>query len=385
MAFKIIRNDITKVSADCIVNTANPLPLVGRGTDSSIYKAAGEKKLLAAREEIGVIEPGHSAWTESFDLKKKGIKYIIHTVGTKYEDGKNGELEIIRSCYSSSLNMAKKLKCKSIAIPLLATGFYGFPKELGLQIAVDEISKFLLSNEIEVVLVVYDKKSYIISEKLFDDVQSFIDKNFVDESLYDEDTSGYREWFELEEKGFNSDEELKRPHAVKEKNKKTSSSREFSALRNAIVTEYTLKKADAGLDMPVGASAGKKRLSDVDVFISSSSDSMNFQNTLQQLISERKLENSEVYTKAFIDRKFFSKIISNKNYVPKKMTVMALGLALELSPKEYENFLASAGYAFMPSSRFDLIIKYCVMKGIYNLVEVDMILDSHGENCFAPD
>lgn len=384
MAFKIIRNDITKVSADCIVNTANPLPLVGRGTDSSIYKAAGEKKLLAAREEIGVIEPGHSAWTESYNLKQKGIKYIIHTVGTKYENGKNGELEILRNCYSSSLNMAKKLKCKSIAIPLLATGFYGFPKELGLQIAVDEISKFLLSNEIEVVLVVYDKKSYIISEKLFDDIQSFIDRNFVDESLYDEDFSCYNEWLEPEDSWFDSDEELKRPHAVKEKNKKTSSSREFSALRNAIVSEYALKKADACLDMPVGASAGKKRLSDVDVFISSS-NSMNFQNILQHLISERKLENSEVYTKAFIDRKFFSKIISNKNYVPKKMTVMALGLALELSPKEYENFLASAGYAFMPSSRFDLIIKYCVMKGIYNLVEVDMILESHGENCFAPD
>ena len=110
---------------------------------------------------------------------------------------------------------------------------------------------------------------------------------------------------------------------------------------------------------------------------------MNFQNTLQKLIADRNLENSEVYTKALIDRKFFSKIISNKNYVPKKMTVMALGLALELNLKEYEDFLASAGYAFMPSSKFDVIIKYCVMNRIHNLIEVDMILDSHGENCFA--
>lgn len=349
MAFKIIRNDITKVSADAIVNTANPFPVIGRGTDKTIYNAAGREKLLAARKKIGEIEPGKSAWTDSFNLKEKGIQYIIHTVGIYYNDGKNGETDILRSCYSSSLNMAKQLGCKRVAIPLLATGFYAFPKELGLQIAIDEISRFLIENEIDVTLVVYDRKSYLISEKLFNDIQSYIDDNFIESDT-----------FEFSERMLNLEVE-------------ESCCNSFTA--GVVIGAAPTKKAKRKEIAPI----------DVDAFITHSKDNLNFQNTLQQLIADRKLENSAVYTKALIDRKFFSKIISNKDYVPKKMTVMALGLALELKFDEYVSFLASAGYAFMPSSKFDVIIKYCVLNGIYNLVEVDMILDSHGECCFAPE
>ena len=281
MSFKILRNNITKVPADAIVNTANPMPAVGRGTDTDVYEAAGWEKLLAARKEIGVIERGQSAWTPAFNLKKHGVKYIIHTIGVFYQDGNHGEKEILRSCYKTALKTAAELNCKSVAIPLLATGNYRFPKDLALQIAVDEISRFLLEHEVDVL------------EK-----------------------------------------------------------------------EIT----------PI----------DVDAFIRSSKDKLNFQNNLLQLIADRKLDNVTVYKKACIDKKFFSKIISNKDYVPKKHTVMALGLALELPLEEYEAFLASAGYAFMPSSKFDLIIKYCVMNQIYNLINVDVILDDHGEECFAP-
>lgn len=350
MSFKIIRNDITKVSADAIVNTANPLPVIGRGTDSSIYNAAGKQELLEARKKIGVIEPGKSAWTEAFNLKANGIKYIIHTVGTYYDDGKSGETDILRSCYSTSLNMAKELGCKSVAIPLLATGFYSFPKEIGLQIAIDEISRFLIENEIEVTLVVYDRKSYLISEKLFDDIQNFIDENLTE----DED--------------FGTD--------------KCCSFEESDLATEEMVPMQGLQRIAGSKDISMSREIARI---DVDAFITQSTETLNFQNTLQKLIAERHLENATVYTKALIDRKFFSKIISNKDYVPKKMTVMALGLALELQLEEYESFLASAGYAFMPSSKFDVIIKYCVMNGIFNLVEVDMILDSHGECCFAPE
>ena len=97
MAFKIIRTDITKVSAQAIVNTANPFPVVGRGTDSIVYSAAGYNQLLNERKKIGFIQPGNSVWTNSFDLKQNGIKYIIHTVGTPYKDGKSGEIEILRN------------------------------------------------------------------------------------------------------------------------------------------------------------------------------------------------------------------------------------------------------------------------------------------------
>ena len=396
MSFKIERNDITKVHTDAIVNTANPLPTVGRGTDTAIYNAAGREELLKARKEIGVIEPGHSVATKSFNLKKNGIKYIIHTVGCRYDANKPETVQNLRNCYSSSLKIAKDLGCKSLAIPLLATGFYGFPKELGLKIAVDEISSFLLENEIEVRLVVYDEKSYMISEKLFDDIQNFLDENLKGEEdgvfgSYD-DENFFRQTLERhfdEEYSAELNESSGRTSELAEYNRAPSRAREPVELNRAITSACEpIIREPAHLRIRPKLKPFKARdISpiDVDAFIKQSGGSLNFQNTLQQLIADRKLENATVYKKACIDKKFFSKIISNKDYVPKKQTVMALGLALELPLQEFEKFLASAGYAFMPSSKFDLIVKYCVMNQIFNLVEVDIILDSHGLNCFAPE
>lgn len=351
MAFKILRNDITKVRADAIVNTANPIPVIGRGTDSSIYEAAGREQLLEARRKIGVIERGQSIWTPSFNLRKHGVKYIIHTSGVIYRDGNHGEKDILRSCYQTALTIAAELNCKSVAIPLLASGNYRFPKDLALQIAVEEISRFLLEHEVDVFLVVYDAESYKISEKLFDDVEDFLSDNL----------DGY----EVEEEHI-----------------------QYKASYNTVIgslsADRIFEPARAVQSEPILSEEKKIAPIDVDAFIRSSKDKLNFQNTLMHLIADRKVDNSVIYKKACIDKKFFSKIISNKDYVPKKHTVMALGLALELPLEEYERFLASAGYAFMPSSKFDLIIKYCVMNHIYNLINVDVILDDHGEECFAP-
>ena len=351
MAFKILRNDITKVRADAIVNTANPIPVIGRGTDSSIYEAAGREQLLEARRKIGVIERGQSIWTPSFNLRKHGVKYIIHTSGVIYRDGNHGEKDILRSCYQTALTIAAELNCKSVAIPLLASGNYRFPKDLALQIAVEEINRFLLEHEVDVFLVVYDAESYKISEKLFDDVEDFLSDNL----------DGY----EVEEEHI-----------------------QYKASYNTVIgslsADRIFEPARAVQSEPILSEEKKIAPIDVDAFIRSSKDKLNFQNTLMHLIADRKVDNSVIYKKACIDKKFFSKIISNKDYVPKKHTVMALGLALELPLEEYERFLASAGYAFMPSSKFDLIIKYCVMNHIYNLINVDVILDDHGEECFAP-
>ena len=359
MAFKILRNDITKVRADAIVNTANPMPVVGRGTDTAVYEAVGREKLLAARKEIGVIERGQSAWTPAFNLKKHGVKYIIHTIGVFYQDGNHGEKEILRSCYQTALKTAAELNCKSVAIPLLATGNYRFPKDLALQIAVDEISRFLLEHEVDVLLVVYDKESYKISEKLFDDVEDFLFDNL----------DGYEGEDDRDLDFFPSTAITGAPP------ERLFAERELN---------NSLKAAGAVTLEPVLYAEKEITPIDVDAFIRSSKDKLNFQNNLMQLIADRKLDNVTVYKKACIDKKFFSKIISNKDYVPKKHTVMALGLALELPLEEYESFLASAGYAFMPSSKFDMIVKFCVMNQIYNLINVDVILDDHGEECFAP-
>ena len=147
MPFQIIRNDITKVKADAIVNTANPNVVVGSGTDSAIYHAAGEKELLAERKKIGIMMPGEVAYTPAFNLD---AKYIIHTIGPSWIDGNHNEREILHSCYEKSLNLAAELECKSIAFPLIATGVYGFPKDEALQIALAEINKFLLSHDMRV-------------------------------------------------------------------------------------------------------------------------------------------------------------------------------------------------------------------------------------------
>ena len=360
MSFKILRNDITKVHADAIVNTANPMPVVGRGTDTAVYEAAGREQLLAERQKIGAIERGQSAWTPAFNLKKHGVKYVIHTVGIFYRDGNHGEKEILRSCYQTALKTAAELNCKSVAIPLLASGNYRFPKGLALQIAVEEISRFLLEHEVDVFLVVYDAESYKISEKLFDDVEDFLFDNL----------DGY-EGEEDREFGLFASTAITGapPERLFEATKLNR------PLKAARVVNQEPSFDEEKLITPI----------DVDAFIRSSKDKLNFQNTLMHLIADRKVDNSVIYKKACIDKKFFSKIISNKDYVPKKHTVMALGLALELPLEEYERFLASAGYAFMPSSKFDLIIKYCVMNHIYNLINVDVILDDHGEECFAPN
>ena len=179
MPFKIVRNDITKVKADVIVNTANPNPICASGTDLAIYEAAGKEKLLAERANIGKIARGDIAVTGAYSLN---AKYIIHTVGPVWTDGLHHEFEILEDCYRKSLQKALELKCDSIAFPLISTGVYGFPKDKALQIAVSVFSQFLTENEIEIILVVFDKRSFQLSGQIVGDIDSYIDANYVKES-----------------------------------------------------------------------------------------------------------------------------------------------------------------------------------------------------------
>ena len=178
MPFQIIRNDIVKFKADAIVNTANPLPTYAGAVDRSIYLAAGAEDLLKERRKIGPIPVGEAAWTPAFKLP---AKYIIHTVGPAWTDGRHGEVEAVRSCYQNSLRIASELKCKSIAFPLIATGAYGFPKDLALEAATSVIYQFLLQNEMLVYLIIYDQSSLDYSSRLFTDVKEYIDANYIEE------------------------------------------------------------------------------------------------------------------------------------------------------------------------------------------------------------
>ncbi len=343
MPFSIERNDITRISCDAIVNTANPWPVIGSGTDSAIYRAAGEELLLQARCHIGPIARGQAAATPSFRLKKNGIKYIIHTIGTHYQEDAPETVENLRSCYRNALGVARDFDCKSVAIPLLATGNYGFPKELALQVAQEEINGFLEQNEdMKVILVVYDKESYFISQKRFDEIQSFIDENYVEQGEP-------KEWEE------NSEENI--PAYIGKQGIKTSSPLQHhrtTPKKNPQEEIQSMLNADLKLD---------------------------FRQKLNQLIDATGGKASKIYTKAGMDRKFFSKMMNGES-IPKKKNVMALGLALELPLEQYEEFLASAGYSFMPSSKFDLIVKYCVVNQIHNFIEINVLLYEFTATCF---
>ena len=178
MAFQIVRNDITKIKADAIVNTANPEPVYMAGTDSAVYVAAGSEKLLEERRKIGRIAEGNVAVTPAFDLD---AKYIFHTVGPIWQGGSYGEKEIVKNCYLNCLNKAVELGIDSIAFPLIATGIYGFPKAEALQIATSVFSTFLAENDLEITLVVFDNESFELTGKIFAGVNQFIDDNYVEE------------------------------------------------------------------------------------------------------------------------------------------------------------------------------------------------------------
>ena len=176
MPFQIIRSDITKVKADVIVNTANSRPVIGSGTDSAIYCAAGEVALLGERRKIGDIAPGQAVAIPAFDLS---AKHIIHTVGPAWIDGKHHEREILQSCYANSLSLAAELNAQSIAFPLIATGVYGFPKDEALNIAMAEIGGFLLTHDMKVILVVFDRKAFELSGQLVGQIDEYIHEFFI--------------------------------------------------------------------------------------------------------------------------------------------------------------------------------------------------------------
>ena len=332
MPFQIIRNDITKVSADAIVNTANPKPVVGSGTDGAIYKAAGENKLLPARQTIGNIEPGQAVHTPAFRLK---AKYIIHTVGPVWVDGKHGEKDILHSCYANSLSLADKLKCKSVAFPLISSGAYGFPKDTALDVALSEIGKFLLTHDMNITLVVFDKAAFELSEKLMGEIRQFIDEQTA-VSL-------------REQERFHGNLRMNTRSVLFEEERRRALSQPQGA-------EIFPDIAGKNLSETVG-SAGQT-----------------FQEKLFELIDKSGMDDVTVYKKVNIDRKVFSRIRSKRDYKPKKKTAVAFAIALELDLPTTIDLLARAEIAFSQSNLFDLIIAYFITHGIYDMFEINAAL-----------
>lgn len=365
MPLKIIRNDITKVSVDIIVNSANPKPKCGTGTDNAIYKAAGTDKLLAERKKIGNISVGDIAVTPAFDLN---AKYIIHAVGPIWTGGKRGELELLRSCYTKSLEKAAELQCETIAFPLISSGAYLFPKDKALQVAMSSISEFLYEHDMTVYIVVFDEKSFELSGRIFADVDSYIDNAAV----LDSQNSEYSAFLDYVDKKDRAEiiEKVSRLSGKEEIGKFLSGIR----LRNSEIVKSIFHGKKPHRPSPADMTDESVKL---DEMIARGSKT--YQERLLELIDESGMTDPEVYKKANIDRKLFSKIRCTPDYKPKKKTAVALALALELDYDTMVDLLNRAGIAFSPSSKSDTIIKYYVMRGIYDVQTINLSLFEHGE------
>lgn len=397
MPFRIIRDDITRVRADAIVNTANPKPVYASGTDQAIYLAAGAEQLLAERRKIGEIHPGEAAVTHAFDLP---ARYIIHTVGPAWYGGDRGEYDILRSCYRKSLYLAEQLRCESIAFPLISTGVYGFPRDKALDIALESFREFLEDSEMEITLVVFDRKALELSSSRVAGVEQYIDENYVERRRGEEYRPGDRR---EERRKYDSRDEAERkrrwnfslnpfgnalsgsayrdssmPVSAPVKREDTWEEADDSADHLADYCASTLPMEQAPPPKPAGrtaksdyqtASARKKNLQDVMKNVGES-----FQERLMRMIDERGYTDAQVYKKANLDRKLFSKIRCNADYCPKKKTALSLALALELNLDETTDLLSRAGYAFSPSSKADIIIRFCILNEIYDVMEVDSML-----------
>lgn len=355
MPFKIIRNDLTKMQVDAIVNTANPKPEYSSGTDTAVYKAAGEEELLAERRKIGDMEPGEVAITPGFRLP---AKYIIHAVSPRYFDGKSGEEEKLRDCYKGSLALAADHKCKSIAFPLISTGNFGYPKEEAMRIALDEIHLFLMKHEMMVYLVVFDSVSTKLGQNLYPDLEAYIDHNYVCQKR---------------------EEEYESCSFAPERRRDRTREEYFEGSIVASVPAHNERKAcDASTEeyydfLEENESALAERMKHL---------SDTFQEYLLYLISEKNLTNAEVYKRAIVTKQLFSKIKLNPEYHPDKATAMRLCVGAKLNMDETKDLLARAGYALSPCDKRDIIFSFFIEHKVFDMIEIDIALEEHGLPCF---
>lgn len=320
MPFQIIRQDITKIDCDAIVNPTSASLLHDGGIDAKIHAAAGAR-LEKALEKIATLNVGEAVVTPAFDL---ACKYIIHTAGPIWQDGAGDEQRLLESCYKSVLRAALENECESIAIPLISTGAYNFPRDKALRIAVNMVSEFLLENEMQIFIVVYDKESYKFSKKLFDEVQEYIDDNYIDE--------------------------------------------EGGPIRRV---RFSSIYADAVSDSSP-ASNCQEIGSDLEQMLSEMDDP--FSLTLLKLIDIKQMSDVECYKRANVSKQTWYKIMNDKDYKPSKNTVIAFAISLKLTIEQARQLLATVGFTLSRSSKFDIIIEYFISNGKYDIFEINETL-----------
>ncbi len=383
MPFKIVRNDITKMQVDVIVNTANPKPKYSSGTDTAVYKAAGEEELLEERRKIGYMNSGEVAITPGFKLP---AKYIIHAVSPRYIDGNSGEEDKLRNCYKRSLELAVRYDCKSIAFPLIATGCFGYPKEEGMRIALDEINAFLMKQDMMIYLVVFDTAATKLGLNLYPDLEAYIDHHYVCDKREEEYGDRYFGSIKPNEAGYDAyrrernDLENKLKSFVKRKQPETHV--RYEKKYSMKVPCESSRKAPQSFDafddgyyevLEEKKSALKERMLHM---------SDTFQEYLMYLIETKDLSNAEVYKRAIVTKQLFSKIKLNPEYHPDKATAMRLCVGAKLNLDETKDLLARAGYALSPCDKRDIIFSFFIEHEVFDMIEIDIALEEHGLPCF---
>ncbi len=488
MSFKIVRGDITKMNTEAIVNTASSYPEVTSGCELAIYIAAGYDELLTYRKEkIGVILEGDIFITPGFALQ---AKYIIHAVCHFNVNGRHNDEKKLRSCYSNSLNFAKKHGIKSISFPVISTGEFGYSLEEGIRIAVTEIKNFLAISEMEVYLVVFDDEvtsiGYEIFSKLEEYIEQFYEGNKVsgdikssskkeqytdqaldqredkspetaidsipaqENSFYDGFSESIEQSIESKDNPYRTEEpHLKRkgtfccratqkPKALKIINPPKNNNPSDKSSPSSIVDDFlddieenvlndanenildeveediylpsksdkysrSIWKRSGNIENVHAHKTSSKRLDDeldwldrhdyygiyedeiddqilkLEARMEHLSDT--FSQYLLYLISQKGLENADVWKNALVDKKIFSKIKNNPDYHPTKLTALCLCVGARLDIDETVELLARAGYALSPCDKTDIIFAFYLENGIYNMVSLDIQLEEHGLPC----
>ncbi len=330
MPFQIVRNDITHMEVDAVVNAANSELQQGGGVCGAIFAAAGAKELQAACDALGRCETGEAVITDAFDLT---ARFIIHTVGPIWRGGGAGEESLLRSCYTRSLQLAAKHGCTSVAFPLISSGIYGYPKREAFAVAVSAITEFLDEHDdMTVSLVVFDAEASALGEAQHSAIEKYIDDHYVEEHI-----DKYRSLTN---------------------ERRTEPDWEAHAMPKAFV-------------QPSAAVPGvsRRRLEDVLRHTEET-----FTEMLLRLIDEKGMGDVETYKRANMDRKLFSKIRSNRNYSPGKPTVLALAVALRLTLDETLDLLGRAGYTLSHSSKADIIVEYFIREGNCDIHQINEAL-----------
>lgn len=375
MPFKIVRNDITKMNTEAIVNTANEYVSVGTGCDSVVYKAAGYDELLKYREEnIGFVPEGDAFITPGFKLK---AKYIVHAVSPHYMGGDRGAEEKLRSCYRKSLHIAKENGIRSISFPLISTGGFGYPKEEGMRIAVDEINAFLLSNEMDIFLVVFDTKATQLGERIYSGLETYIDNNYVKEAIEEEYGDAYFRAMRPSEHGY--DRYLSTADIIERRTGRNAEAQRNEKSKKSLAAETIQAVELCECDEAASFDFEERHESKLLERMKHMSDT--YSEYLMYLIRERNMENAEVWKRAIVDKKVFSKIKNNANYHPNKLTALFLCVGAKLNLDESKDLLARAGYALSPCDKTDIIFSYFIENEIYDMIELDIQLEEHGLPC----